>query len=270
MNLLTPAKRLLILFLIIFSFSTNVISQTNIELIRLKDGYPELIQSVSSTAITWKDGSQFQVSEPSRLYALMNWIKADSHSKDTITIKDLQCDHYENIFKKMYGHNATEVKKKLVVIYWMQKAFGHKYPLKVTTVNGIDKKIQRISAALENLPQSYWKFVENPGGSFYWRNVKREPYLSAHSFGIAIDINSHYGRYWLWDLQKLKSQFSFLAPVNNIPMKIVQIFEQEGFLWGGRWHFYDTMHFEYRPELFSKESGSQTQYNGQLGLHCVA
>ena len=27
------------------------------------------------------------------------------------------------------------------------------------------------------------------------------------------------------------------------------IFERHGFIWGGKWHHYDTMHFEYRPEL---------------------
>ncbi len=35
----------------------------------------------------------------------------------------------------------------------------------------------------------------------------------------------------------------------QIPMEIVRIFEKHGFIWGGRWHHYDTMHFEYRPEL---------------------
>ena len=31
---------------------------------------------------------------------------------------------------------------------------------------------------------------------------------------------------------------------------IVDAFEAEGFAWGGRWYHYDTMHFEWRPELF--------------------
>ena len=31
--------------------------------------------------------------------------------------------------------------------------------------------------------------------------------------------------------------------------KIVEIFERHGFIWGGKWYHYDTMHFEYRPEL---------------------
>jgi hypothetical protein len=29
----------------------------------------------------------------------------------------------------------------------------------------------------------------------------------------------------------------------------VAVFERHGFIWGGRWAHYDTMHFEYRPEL---------------------
>jgi hypothetical protein len=32
-------------------------------------------------------------------------------------------------------------------------------------------------------------------------------------------------------------------------MEIVAIFERHGFIWGGRWSHFDTMHFEYRPEL---------------------
>jgi hypothetical protein len=36
---------------------------------------------------------------------------------------------------------------------------------------------------------------------------------------------------------------------NQIPLEIVKIFEKYGFIWGGRWYHYDTMHFEYRPEL---------------------
>ncbi len=32
-------------------------------------------------------------------------------------------------------------------------------------------------------------------------------------------------------------------------MEIVKELEKYGFIWGGRWYHYDTMHFEYRPEL---------------------
>jgi D-alanyl-D-alanine carboxypeptidase len=36
---------------------------------------------------------------------------------------------------------------------------------------------------------------------------------------------------------------------NEIPWEIVRIFEAHGFIGGGKWYYYDTMHFEYRPEL---------------------
>nr|WP_287226451.1 M15 family metallopeptidase [Mesorhizobium sp.] len=43
--------------------------------------------------------------------------------------------------------------------------------------------------------------------------------------------------------------------MNNIPLPIVEVFEKNGFIWGGRWYYYDTTHFEYRSELlFHKKS----------------
>jgi hypothetical protein len=30
---------------------------------------------------------------------------------------------------------------------------------------------------------------------------------------------------------------------------VIRIFESFGFIWGGKWRYYDTMHFEYRPEI---------------------
>ena len=38
---------------------------------------------------------------------------------------------------------------------------------------------------------------------------------------------------------------------NEIPWEIVRIFERHGFIWGGKWYHYDTMHFEYRPEIIA-------------------
>ena len=38
---------------------------------------------------------------------------------------------------------------------------------------------------------------------------------------------------------------------NRIPWEIVEVFEKHGFVWGGKWYHYDTMHFEYRPEIIA-------------------
>jgi hypothetical protein len=86
------------------------------------------------------------------------------------------------------------------------------------------------------------------GGTLQWRRIARSRQLSAHAFGIAIDLNVALGHYWRWQRPKLPLKWK-----NRVPQAIVDAFEAEGFIWGGRWQHYDTMHFEYRPELFAPE-----------------
>jgi hypothetical protein len=47
------------------------------------------------------------------------------------------------------------------------------------------------------------------------------------------------------------SEVTTIPYENRIPMEIVAIFEKHGFIWGGKWYHYDTMHFEYRPEILA-------------------
>jgi len=72
--------------------------------------------------------------------------------------------------------------------------------------------------------------------------------MSAHSYGIAIDIAVEYSNYWKWTSPKAE-ELSVIPYVNRIPIEIVKVFEKHGFVWGGRWYHFDTMHFEYRPEI---------------------
>ena len=88
----------------------------------------------------------------------------------------------------------------------------------------------------------------------YWRTVRgTNSRLSPHSFGIAIDLNTKYSNYWQWDC-KCTSENVDLSYKNKIPQGIIDIFEKHGFIWGGKWYHYDTMHFEYRPELLFSEA----------------
>ncbi len=67
-----------------------------------------------------------------------------------------------------------------------------------------------------------------------------------HAYGVAIDINVALSDYWRWSGGEG-------APYRNrIPFEIVEIFERHGFIWGGKWGHFDTMHFEYRPELMPR------------------
>ena len=39
---------------------------------------------------------------------------------------------------------------------------------------------------------------------------------------------------------------------SNLGKALCRAFEDAGFIWGGKWHEFDLMHFEYRPELICK------------------
>jgi len=117
-------------------------------------------------------------------------------------------------------------------------------------VNNAHLALAAVSKELDEHPE-WKKYLINIGGTFNWRNISGTNRLSAHSFGITIDINTSYSNYWQWDCD-CKNEDAKLTFKNRIPMGIVHIFEKHGFIWGGRWLHYDTMHFEFRPEFYAK------------------
>lgn len=151
----------------------------------------------------------------------------------------------EAFFKKMYGATEAGVKKNLVEITWCPKLLNQK--IKVTKVNGIDKQLHLISAELDEHPELK-EYIRNIGGTFNWRFINGTQRLSMHSFGMTIDINTRYSDYWQWTC-KCTNEDATLLYKNKMPQLIIDIFERHGFIWGGKWYHYDTMHFEYRPEL---------------------
>ncbi len=148
-----------------------------------------------------------------------------------------RCDAF---FKKMYGASAEEVKHSLVKVDW----FGGQ--VKFTKINGAADQLKKVAAELARHPELA-PYLPS-AGTFYWRQVRGAKRQSAHSYGIAIDINTEYSNYWLWT-NKGASELDSLKYENRIPRAIVEIFERHGFIWGGHWYHYDTMHFEYRPEI---------------------
>jgi len=127
---------------------------------------------------------------------------------------------------------------------------GRKYRVTVTRINGVDRKLAAVSRELDALvarKPEMKKYLVPLGGTFKWRTIAGTKRLSVHSFGAAIDINVKYSAYWRWN----KGSYRYR---NRIPLDIVKIFERHGFIWGGKWYHYDTMHFEYRPELLGKKT----------------
>lgn len=146
----------------------------------------------------------------------------------------------EYLFKKMYGHSPEEVSKNLVPVEW----FGQK--LSFTKVNHASEQLKKVAEELSDNPELR-KYLKS-AGTYYWRKVRGANRQSAHSYGIAIDIGVDYSDYWLWKYPKAKEEDKIVY-ANRMPRQIVEIFRKYGFIWGGAWYHFDTMHFEYRPEI---------------------
>ncbi len=91
--------------------------------------------------------------------------------------------------------------------------------------------------------------------AFYWRRIRGTNRMSFHSYGIAIDLipRSYGGKYVFWSWTKDQRPDDWmLVPLSRRwmpPQSVIDAFESEGFIWGGKWGVWDNMHFEYHPEL---------------------
>ena len=255
-------KLLAIHFFLIFT-SNIILAQTKAKpdnVLRLMKAYPNHIVDFKDNKLVFKDGSTLiyddGIRNKSKTELLNNpdiedqffysYLKLDT-SLLSKNVEDLGRIRNENFFKKMYGNTKEEVEKNLVEITWCPKSIGQK--IKVTKVNGVDKAFLKTSEELDKMPE-FKQYLTNIGGTFKWRNINGTNRLSMHSFGMTMDINISFSDYWQWSCtctnEDVKLNFK-----NRIPLKIVEVFEKNGFIWGGRWVHFDTMHFEFRPELLN-------------------
>lgn len=117
----------------------------------------------------------------------------------------------------------------------------------------------RVSRALDELRKtdpevaSYMRRLSEMNG-YNYRYVEGTRSRSLHSYGTAIDLiprrrDGGYS-YWQWAMDDVPDWWTIPYPQRwHPPVALVRAFEREGFIWGGKWLFFDTMHFEYRPEI---------------------
>ena len=97
------------------------------------------------------------------------------------------------------------------------------------------------------MPGNLIKYLVPAAGTYNCRKIAGSSARSMHAYGAAIDINTGFADYWRW----VSSDRTQPRWRNRVPIRIVRIFEKQGFIWGGYWYHFDTMHFEYRPELLA-------------------
>jgi hypothetical protein len=218
--------------------------------------YPDRLAFYTDTELVWQDGSRLP------LGSLQSNLPFEERL-DRASIRDQLAIPYplaeapfrgpapdidpgrlrnEAFFLKMYGDcRKGEVMPRLKSVAWLPSHGGGS--VRVTAINGVAEQLDKVSQELDRLPAALVAFLVPTSGTYNCRPIAKTNRLSVHAFGAAIDINARFGDYWLWAKRA--------AWRNQIPKEIVEIFERHGFIWGGRWYHFDTLHFEYRPELIA-------------------
>lgn len=133
--------------------------------------------------------------------------------------------------------------------------FGHStrvHPMVVEPLARVESHLRELADENEEVAGFLEGLRELHG--YNWRNIAGTNRRSYHSYGIAVDLlpGSYGGRwaYWLWAAQSGNRAWWNLSMAERwrIPQPVIDTFEREGFVWGGKWLFFDNMHFEYRPE----------------------
>jgi uncharacterized protein YjbJ (UPF0337 family) len=237
---------------------------------RLVAAYPEyLVPSEQPNVVRWKDGTETPFDD--------GIVKTDFEDLlNRASLKDQMSMPYpagwpveapgvnadpgrarhEPFFAKMYGGSKVEVESRLVEVDW--PAAGKGTTVKITRVNGVAEALGRVARELAELPAETRRYVSEPVGTFNWRPIAGTSRQSMHGYGAAIDFRlpgSMY-RYWRWEKDPGNPAYPAGILSDDRLGQIVRVFEKHGFIWGGKWYHFDTMHFEYRPELLSKAKQS--------------
>jgi hypothetical protein len=124
---------------------------------------------------------------------------------------------------------------------------------------GIAEQLGKVEARIREAAKTdpaIQAWIDNIGsvGAWSWRSVAATAGRSFHSYATAVDIQPKNLRglqtYWQWTADNNIEWYA--VPYSgryHPPEPVVKAFEAYGFCWGGKWLFFDTMHFEYRPEI---------------------
>lgn len=151
--------------------------------------------------------------------------------------------HYQ-LLKEVYGNTKKEIEANLKNL-----KFGNKYYAFNSKNNAYENLNKSMNEVINicKVDNTVYNYIYPISGTFNYRVISGTNRLSPHSFGIAIDLASNKSDYWKW-----ASKEAGKKRLNSYPKNIVKIFENNNFIWGGKWKHFDILHFEYRPEFIYK------------------
>ena len=148
------------------------------------------------------------------------------------------------LLSEVYGTSKQSIESKLTTVKVGYSNYQFNDNNRAAhSLQAVMKEVMPLSERNPNVK----KCVLPCSGTFNYRVIKGTSRLSPHSFGIAIDLASDKRDYWKWSTKEAGEK-----RLASYPDELVKIFENNGFVWGGKWSHFDILHFEYRPEIILK------------------
>jgi len=147
------------------------------------------------------------------------------------------------LFSEVYGDSRKAIEANLVNLkYGYTYQFNSKNNANVALENTLKELLP-----LAKTRGDIGSILYPASGTFNYRVISGTGRLSPHSYGIAIDLKSDKRDYWKWSSEKEGK-----TRLSQYPKELVEAFEKNNFIWGGKWGHFDILHFEYRPEIILK------------------
>lgn len=278
-------KIFILLFFIISNFSIPIKAATNEDYIKemkrdilsLMLAYPEYIKGVEKDSndnvyIIMKSGKKIlydDKKEKNHAEKLSNPDIQDMMEQyypltKNDTVMDINFDpgrsrNYD-LLTEVYGGSRNQIEKNLTALKYgyTNYQFNSKNSANISLENVL-KELMPLSKSRGDIASILYP----ASGTYNYRVISGTGRLSPHSFGIAIDLKSDPRDYWKWS-----SREKGTSRVLEYPTELVEAFEKNNFVWGGKWGHFDILHFEYRPEIilkakyFSNSKNSSNWFDG--------
>lgn len=145
---------------------------------------------------------------------------------------------------EIYGSSRQQIEKNLSMVHTAYGSFQFNNNNKAAeALKNSFKELAERSKQNRKIPA----FLAPCRGTYNYRIIAGTGRLSPHAFGTAIDLASDKRDYWKWATREQGE-----ARLLSYSKEVVEVFEKNNFVWGGKWGHFDILHFEYRPEIILK------------------
>jgi hypothetical protein len=230
-----------------------------------REAYAQFIDSVSvqsgdvvffmrGRAIHFADGRLLDASRPDRRENCDPVFYR--YSPDPLTEPPVVPDEFplacRDVLETLWGNDETEIRRQTRGVRFLNRRMIVNQIL-LAPLAAVERDLLQLAA--RSAPVAEWIASIEIAYSFIVRDIAASDAPSYHGWGMAFDLvpTSYEGRavYWRWSRALDREGWQSIPMEGrwSPPHAAIEVFERHGFVWGGKWAYFDMIHFEYRPEI---------------------